>query len=352
MHSLRWHGRGDLRLEEVPEPPEPRPNQAVVEVSYCGVCGTDLHEYTHGPNLLRTQPHPLSGEAAPLALGHEISGVVTALGSDVPGVEVGTRVAVDPCLRCGVCRWCTRGEYHICALGGSLGLAAEGGFASHVTVPVAGLHPVPGEVSDEYAALAEPLAVGLHAVRRAGVQPGDSVLILGAGPIGIAILLFAKLAGASALFVSEPMPARAERAGALGATAVYDPTTADVRREVFLRTGRVGPDIVLEATGRSDATRMGISTVRRGGVAVLAGVSDVDLQVPLGQIVYFERKVLGSLGYNFDIPRVLSLIAEQRLDVSPLLTGTAPLREGIDVFHSLESDRGQHLKVLLNPKGN
>lgn len=352
MQSLRWHGRGDLRLEETPEPSHPRPGQAVVEVSYCGVCGTDLHEYTHGPNLIRTKPHPLSGQSPPLALGHEISGTVTALGSGIPGIEVGTRVAVDPCLRCGICRWCTRGEYHICAKGGSIGLAAEGGFASKVTVPAEGLTPVPDGVSDEYAALAEPLAVGLHAVRRSGVQPGDNVLILGAGPIGIAILLFAKLAGAAELFVSEPMPARAERASSLGATEVYDPTTSDVRREVFLRTGRVGPDVVLEATGRGDAARMGISTVRRGGVAVLAGVSDAELQVPLGQIVYFERTVLGSLGYNFDIPRVLALIAEQRLDVSPLLTGTAPLDEGLDVFRSLESDRGQHLKVLLNPKGN
>lgn len=352
MQSLRWHGRGDLRLEEVPEPPDPLPGQAVVRVSYCGVCGTDLHEYSHGPNLIRTGPHPLTGQAPPLTLGHEISGTVAALGSEVPGIEVGTRVAVDPCLRCGVCRWCTRGEYHICAKGGSVGLASDGGFASLVTVPTAGLVPVPDGVSDQHAALAEPLAVGLHAVRRAGVQPGDSVLVLGAGPIGIALLLFAKLAGAAELFVSEPVQARAEQARSLGATEVFDPTSTDVRREVFLRTGRVGPDVVLEATGRGDAAQLGISTVRRGGVAVLAGVSSADLQIPLGQIVYFERQVLGSLGYNFDIPRVLALMAEQRLDVAPFLTGVATLDNGLDTFRSLESNRGEHLKVLLELEGS
>lgn len=352
MQSLRWHGRGDLRLEEAPEPPDPLPGQAVVRVSYCGICGTDLHEYAHGPNLIRSGPHPLTGESPPLTLGHEISGTVAALGSEVSGIEVGTRVAIDPCLRCGGCRWCTRGDYHLCSKGGSIGLAAEGGFAPLVTVPSAGLVPIPDEVSDEHAALAEPLAVGLHAVRRSSVQPGDNVLILGAGPIGIAILLFAKLAGAAELFVSEPVPARADRARALGATEVYDPTTTDVRREVFLRTGRVGPDVVLEATGRGDAARLGVSTARRGGSVVLAGVSDADLHVPLGQIVYFEREILGSLGYHFDIPRVLALLAEQRLNVSPLLTDIAPLDEGLEVFRSLESDRGQRLKVLLNPKGN
>jgi len=352
MQALRWHGREDLRLEDVPEPADPQPGQAVIEVSYCGVCGTDLHEYAHGPNLIRTGPHPLTGQSPPLALGHEISGRVVALGSEASGIEVGTRVAVDPCLRCGVCRWCRHGEYHICAKGGSVGLASEGGFASRVTVPAEGLSVIPDGVSDAQAALAEPLAVGLHAVRRSGISPGDNVLVLGAGPIGIAVLLFAKLAGAAALFVSEPLPARAERARSLGASEVYDPTVVDVRREVFVRTGRVGPDVVIEATGRADAVELGIATVRRGGIAVLAGVSGADLRVPLGQIVYFERRVLGSLGYNFDIPRVLDLIAERRVDVSSFLTGVFPLDEGLETFRALESDRGQHLKVLLNPKGN
>lgn len=352
MRSLRWHGRDDLRLDEVPEPGDPPPGQAVIDVSYCGVCGTDLHEYAHGPNLIRSGPHPLTGQAPPLALGHEISGRVVALGGEVPGIGIGTRVAVDPCLRCGVCRWCRQGEYHICAKGGSVGLASDGGFAPLVTVPAEGLTAIPDGVTDEQAALAEPLAVGLHAVRRAGIAPGDNVLVLGAGPIGIAVLLFARLAGAAGLFVSEPLPARAERARGLGASEVYDPTTADVRREVFLRTGRVGPDVVIEATGRADAAQLAISAVRRGGTAVLAGVSGDELQVPLGQIVYFERRVLGSLGYNFDIPRVLDLLAERRVDVAPYLTGVFGLGDGIAAFRSLMSDRGRHLKVLFNPKGD
>ncbi|WP_031468456.1 2,3-butanediol dehydrogenase [Sciscionella sediminilitoris] len=348
MRALRWHGLSDLRLDEVPDPTDPGPGEVVVEVSYCGVCGTDLHEYSHGPNLIRTRAHPLTGVEPPITLGHEFSGTVAALGGPVPGISIDMRVAVDPCLRCGVCRWCRHGEYHICAKGGSIGLASPGAFARYVTVPAEGLVPIPDGVSDQVAALAEPLAVGLHAVRRAGVQPGDNALLIGAGPIGISVLMALTLAGAAGIYVSEPAPERARLAAELGATEVYDPAVADVRREVFLRTGRIGPDVVVEATGRPDLVELAITTVRRGGRAVLAGISGDAAALPVTQIVPFERTVLGSLGYNFDIPRVLDLIATGRFDPRPLLTGVYPLSRGLDAFHDLAA--GSHLKILLDPK--
>ncbi|GAB3378473.1 alcohol dehydrogenase catalytic domain-containing protein [Amycolatopsis echigonensis] len=349
MQALRWHAKGKLCLDDVGAPAAPKPGQAVIAVSFCGICGTDLHEFVHGPNLIRTGAHPLTGVKPPITLGHEMSGTVVALGSPVPGIEVGTRVAVDPCLRCGVCRWCLHGEYHICAKGGSVGLASDGGFASHATVPVEGLVPIPDGVSDQLAALAEPLAVGLHAIRRTTVQPGDNVLLLGAGPIGVAALLAAKLAGAAGIYVSEPVHARARTAAELGATEVYDPATTDVRREVFLRTGRVGPDVVVEATGRPELVQLAVTTVRRGGRAVLCGISGAETALPITQIVPFERTILGSLGYNHDIPRVLDLMATGRLDATPLLTGVRPLSAGADAFAELAADRGNHLKILLEP---
>jgi (R,R)-butanediol dehydrogenase / meso-butanediol dehydrogenase / diacetyl reductase len=351
MQALRWHGREDLRLESVAEPGDPPDGSALVEVSYCGVCGTDLHEYAAGPSMIRPGPHPLTGYQPPVTLGHEISGRVVALGGPVPGVDIGSRVAVDPCLRCGTCYWCRRGEYHICAKGGSVGLASPGAFAPLVLIPADGLVPIPDRVPDEHAAAAEPLAVGLHAVHRAGLRPGDNVLIIGAGPIGIAVLLAARLAGAAEIFVSEPVAARGERALALEAADVFDPGAADVRREVFLRTGRIGPDVVVEATGRPDCADLAISAVRRGGRVVLAGVSTGRLASELTQIVLYERVVLGSLGYNFDIPRVLALMASGQLDASPFVTGTFPLESGREVFAELAAHPSRHLKVLLTPKG-
>jgi (R,R)-butanediol dehydrogenase/meso-butanediol dehydrogenase/diacetyl reductase len=348
MRALRWHAAHDVRLADVDEPTL-LPGTAIVEVAFCGVCGTDLHEYTHGPVMIRPGVHPLSGAQPPITLGHEFSGRVVEMDGELPGIAVGTRVVADPCLRCGVCRWCQRGEYHICALGGSIGLAADGGLARFVRVPLVSLNRIPDNVSDEHAALAEPLAVGLHAATRAQVGPGDSVLVLGAGPIGLAALIGARASGAAAVFVSEPNTARAEIARSLGATEVFDPTTDDVRSALFTRTGRIGPDAVIDGTGRPEAIALGLRTVRRGGRVAVAGISPSDLSFDLRQLVLYERSLVGSLGYNFDIPRVLDLMAAGVVDAATLITGIRPLSAGAATLEEL-SVPNQHIKVLLTPQ--
>ena len=352
MLALRWHGREDVRLDDVDAPGTPPDGSAVVEVAFNGLCGTDLHEYGHGPNMIRLDPHPLTGARPPITMGHEFSGRVVAMSRPWPGVSEGSRVAVDPCLTCGECAWCLRGDYHICARGGSLGLAADGALARFVTVPLRSLCPVPDAVSDEMAALAEPLAVGLHAATRAGVRPGDSVLVLGAGPIGLAAILGARAAGAAAVFVSEPVRARHAAASVAGATEVFDPTSADVRREVFLRTDRLGPRVAIDATGRPEVVDLGIRSLQRGGTIAIAGITDSVLTTDLRQVVLYERTVCGSLGYNFDIPRVLGLIAAGQLDPSCLLTDVRPLTDAVDTFAELAAGGHNHLKILLRPEEN
>ena len=351
MQALRWHAARDLRLEEVPDPPAPAPHEATVEVTWSGICGTDLHEFLEGPHMIRASPHPLTGKAPPLALGHELSGTVLALGTEIPGITVGDRVTADPVWHCGVCFWCARGEYHICPKSGSVGLASPGAFADRVTVPIAGLTRLPDNVSDEMAAVAEPLAVGLHAVTRAGVRPGDNVLVVGGGPIGVAVVLAARIAGAAGLYVSEPLAGRRELLLKLGVTEAYDPRETDVRREVFVRTGRIGPDVVIDATGVPALAGQAVSTVRRGGRVVLAGVGHGSVEFDMGQLVFYERSVVGTLGYNFDIPRVIDLMSTGRLDASALVTGRFSLADGAEVFADLAADRARHLKVLLTPKG-
>lgn len=161
----------------------------------------------------------------------------------------GRRVTVDPCWRCGDCFWCRRGDYHVCKLGGSVGLASNGALARFVLVPAEGLVPLPDSVDDQIAALTEPLAVALHAVERAGATPESRLLIQGFGPIGAAIALVARARGVAEMFVSEPSPARRELAAKVGVPVVLDPAACDVRREVYLKTGKVGADVVLECTG-------------------------------------------------------------------------------------------------------
>ena len=351
MQALRWHGRSDLRLDDIPAPEASRAEDVVIEVAACGICGTDLHEFAQGPNMIRLSPHPLTGAQPPLTLGHEFSGVVRGTGDAVTDLKAGQLVAVDPCLRCGTCPPCLRGDYHLCAKGGSVGLASDGAFAGQLVVPRVCVLPVPDGVPAESAAVAEPLAVGLHAAKQARIGPGDAVLILGAGPIGVAALFGAIACGAASVYVSEPSSSRATMAMNMGATEVFDPATTDVRRETFLRTGRSGPDAVIETTGRPDAFEQAVTSVRRGGSVSVAGISSERLGVDLRQLVLYERHVAGSLGYHNDIERVLKLIAAGRLDTRPFITSVAPLSEGVAVFEELAADRGSNLKILLTPKG-
>jgi (R,R)-butanediol dehydrogenase/meso-butanediol dehydrogenase/diacetyl reductase len=352
MKGIIWHGAQDLRLDDIAEPRDPGPGEAIVEVAYCGICGSDLHEYTEGPVMIRPGPHPLTGQAPPLALGHEFSGRVVALGppgpAEVPAVAEGTRVAVDPCWRCDVCYWCRRGEYHLCKLGGAVGLASDGALARFVRVPAAGLVPLPDGVDDRTGALVEPLAVGLHAVRRSGIGPGDTVLVTGFGPIGASVLLNATAAGAGAVYVSEPHPGRRALAETMGATAAYDPGEADVRREVFVATGKVGPDAVFECTGIPGLLPGAVDAVRKGGRVVVVGIGHGRAEIEPNRIALFEREVVGSLGYQHDLPRVVSLLAAGRLDPGPYVSAVVPLEDAVTGgFDALIADRAQ-LKILVD----
>jgi (R,R)-butanediol dehydrogenase/meso-butanediol dehydrogenase/diacetyl reductase len=350
MQALRWHGQNDVRLDEVPDPEITNGDDVIIEVEFCGICGTDIHEFTDGPQMIREAAHPLTSLRPPITLGHEFSGFVSQIGSDISDIHIGQLVTVDPCLYCGQCPSCLRGDYHICTSGGSVGLASDGALATYVKVQRKNVIPVPDGIPADWAAVAEPLAVGYHAARRARIKAGDQVLITGAGPIGIASLLSALALGASAVFVSEPSSERSKLAKSLGATAVFSPQESDVRRQVYELTGKVGPDASIEATGRADAFELAFTSLRRGGRISVAGISDSKLTVSLHQLVLYEREILGSLGYNLDIQRVLELMAEGLLDPSPFVTAKFSLSQSPRLFAESALGKSTHLKTLLTPK--
>lgn len=193
MRAVRWHARGDVRCEDVAPPGDPGPDDVVLSVLLCGVCGTDLDECRIGPiNVPATAPHPLTGAIAPLTLGHEVLGRVVAVGSAVSGLAVGDRVVPDGVHTCGACVCCLAGQRSLCVRQASIGLQRDGGMAEFLRVPAAMCIRVPEGVPDRQAVLAEPLAVAVRAVRRAALVSGERVLVVGAGTIGQCVIQLAQ----------------------------------------------------------------------------------------------------------------------------------------------------------------
>jgi (R,R)-butanediol dehydrogenase/meso-butanediol dehydrogenase/diacetyl reductase len=348
MQALRWHGPRDVRVEEVPEPVAGPHADAVVEVTSCGICGTDLAEWRSGPGMIRPTAHPLTGQSIPVTLGHELVGTLVEGTSPDGTIRPGARVTVDACLRCGICAACVRGDYHMCRSGGSIGLHLDGGFAPLVAVPGYTLVAVPDSVTDDQAALTEPFAVALHGLERAGVAPGRDVLVLGFGTIGAASALVARALGAlpHVVELDEERRRVAERLG----LPTLDPGD-DLPRRVRKQLGDGGADVVVESTGVAAVLPVAIECAARGGRVALLGLPSAPSTVDARRITLFERSLVGSLGYRHDLPRVLGLVASGHLDPALLVSARVPLAEAAGAVEELASRSAGKIKVLVDTAG-
>lgn len=349
MKAARWHGPRDVRVEEVPEPVVRAADDVLVRVDRAMICGSDLAEWRDGPHVVpAARPHVLTGRQAPITLGHEYVGHVVEAGPGVTSFRPGDRVCGDSCLRCNRCYWCLRGEYNICEVGASVGLHADGAFAPLLVVPEYTLVPVPPGVPDNCAAVVEPLAVGLHGLRQTRVSAGDAVVVVGFGMIGAACAVMARAAGAGPIIVVEPSEQRARLAGELGVDVVLPPAP-DLRRSVRAHTENRGADAVLECTGRADVVADAVELARRGGRVGLLGIAHEPSLIRTERIVYFEREIVGCLGYRFDHRTVVRLMADGSLRSLDPLFG-APL-ELVDIveggFARMMSDADVPLRIPL-----
>ncbi len=377
MRAIRLHGRGDIRLEDVPAPGSLGPRDVLIKPRFCGICGTDLHEYVEGARVVPSKPHPMTGAMLPQILGHELSADVVEVGTDVVNTKPGDRIAVMPEISCGRCYYCQRGWNHLCTLHACVGLSwAWGGFSEYAVVPDYSAVVLPDAVSYEQGALLEPTAVAAYAVERGHLQGGGSILIAGAGPIGILAALYARAIGAGAVYITETNVKRLDLARSLGvsevfnpaaperaaarkqgrdtATGVFDPSKSWVVDALRERTGGVGVDVAVDCTGNEFGLNTCINAVRSRGTVVESALHVQSPTVDMYALGLKDASLEATWCFNvYDFPRYASLIAAGRLPVEKAISAKIPL-EDVDEkgFKVLTDPSGGATKILVYPEAH
>ncbi|MCW4631431.1 MULTISPECIES: 2,3-butanediol dehydrogenase [Marinomonas] len=347
MQALRWHNAKNIKVESVELSPI-KPDEVEVSVAYCGICGSDLHEYIDGPHAIPVNScHPISGAYAPITLGHEFCGTVSQVGAEVVGINVGDRVAVEPEYRCGHCQYCKKGQYNLCESMGFIGLMGNGGFASKVNVPSYMLHLLPNNVSFEQAGVLEPAAVALHAINQSSLQVGQSCIVYGLGPIGLLIIILAKLKGIENICAVDMSEERRSFAKKLGATATFDAKKSDVMSDIEMYMPS-GYDVAFEAVGHQATLTNSIHSVKKGGEVILVGLMG-DVTINAFYLVNNEIKLISSVGYRNVYPELIQYISQGTLDIAQIVTKKVLLDNVVEEgFESLIKDKSQ-IKVLVSP---
>jgi (R,R)-butanediol dehydrogenase/meso-butanediol dehydrogenase/diacetyl reductase len=332
VKALVLHAARDARIEERPDPQPPGRGEVTLRVVRAGLCGTDATEYSAGPVMtpLNTR-HPASGVQGPIVLGHEFIGVVDEVGSEIDRFAMGDRVAAGAGVWCGRCDWCRRGQTNLCASYWTFGLSADGGLTERVTVPAAMLHPIAPDVSDDNAALAQPLAVGLHAVDRSRITSGDVVVVHGAGAIGSFIVAGAAAAGAGAVVAVDVDPGRLDVATRLGATHTVDARENDPLAVVRELTGPSLADVTVEASGLPDGMSRVQRLTRRGGTVLLVGLPKKEVSFNAVDLILREIDVMTTVAHVCDhnLPAALALLADRDL-AALLVEKVVPLDHAVD----------------------
>lgn len=335
MRASVLTGQRALTVQDVPTPRYDS-DEVLVEVAAVGVCGSDTHYFRDG----RIGAFVVDG---PLILGHELSGRIVGVGADVPRDRIGERVAIEPQKPCRRCFECRAGRYNLCV---NMEFYAtppiDGAFARYCVIRTEFAHRVPDSISDEAAALLEPLSVGITTMRKARIAPGSSILIAGAGPIGIICAQTARAFGASNIIVSDLVPERRERALRYGATRVIDP------REVDVAAAGLNVNAFVDASGAPPAVFSGIKAVGPAGVAVLVGLGSSEMSLPVEHIQNYEIVVTGIFRYTDTWPAAIHLVSSGLVDLDSLVTGTFDLDHATD---ALESDLNPaSLKSIVYPQ--
>lgn len=317
------------------------PHQVLVENRACGVCGTDIHIYHGEKGSADVTP--------PVVLGHEFSGIVREIGSEVRGLHIGDHVAIDPNIYCGCCMPCRMGKKQNCENLSALGVTINGGFAEYSVCPDTQCFPVSDTLDFDEAAMAEPLACAVHGIDQAGIHTGQVVLIVGGGTIGLLMAQLARLSGASTVILSEPVEMRRKIGMEVGADAAIDPIHENIPERIREICGRAGADIVIECVGKESAVKQAVEAAGFGAHILLFSVpaADAAIRLPLFDIYKKELHLMGSMINPNTHQRAVNLLNSGRLEIKKLITHAYDLEHLEEAVHMQMSS--ESIKVVVHP---
>jgi len=343
MKSLLLEEYRKLRIAEIPQP-EAGEHEVLVKVAACGICGSDVHGYdgTSGRRI------------PPLIMGHEAAGVIAAVGRGVTGDRLGDRVTFDSTVYCGQCAYCRRGAVNLCGERQVIGVSCgdyrrNGAFAEFIVVPEHILYRLPSKLSFPEAAMLEGTSVALHAVKVSGVKKGDTVLVVGAGMIGLLTMQALRAAFVGRVLIADIDETRLTLGELLGADEALRGTGGQIAEAIMQRTGGVGADVVFDAVGRAKTVAESIDSVRKGGTVTLIGNIEPEVTLPLQKVVSREIRLQGTAASAGEFPTAIELISNGRIQVRPLISAVAPLEEGPQWFQRLHAQEPNLMKVVLSP---
>jgi L-iditol 2-dehydrogenase len=341
MKSLLLKEYLQLELTDFPEP-KPGSGEVLIRVAACGICGSDVHGYdgTSGRRI------------PPIVMGHEAAGIVAATGAGVSGFKPGDRVTFDSTVYCGECAFCKRGEVNLCDRREVIGVSCgdyrrHGAFAEYIAVPERILYRLPEAMSFPEAAMLEAVSVALHAVHVTGDVKGQTVLVIGAGMIGLLTMQAARAVGAARVMIADIDATRLNLARSLGNDGVFNLSGGELTQEILQQTGGVGSDVVLEAVGRNETIATAIDSVRKGGTVTLIGNITPKVELPLQKVVSRQIRLQGSAASAGEYPEAIDLVASGKIKVKPLITAVAPLEDGPQWFKRLYDHEPNLMKIVL-----
>jgi L-iditol 2-dehydrogenase len=340
MKAAVLHAAHDLRIETVPVPTL-GPEDALVRVRACGICASDLHYYVHG----RIGKHVVEG---PMILGHELAGDVVAVGSRVHDLALGTRVAVEPGVACGRCAMCKSGRYNLCPDVAFFATPpVHGGMSEYARIRADFAHPIPDHVSYEQGALCEPISVGVHCSNLTGVRPGDTVVVLGAGPIGLTAIVAARQRGAGQVIASDVYPHRLAVARQLGAIGV-DVRTEDLAQVVMGLTGGQGANQLFDTSGVRSVIEAAPDLMCKGGAIALVGLpADDSVTYHMLSVVDKELSIHGVFRYANTYPAAVALVASRQYPLEAVISDRIPLDGAIMAFDKALNQQDRAIKVMI-----